>query len=128
MSQPSDSAGPSLWFDTCSDALVGNRRRSMRRAPRLTPAGMRGAWTLEPLPLNDPVPEEWVIPPRQGPLAITQGDLLMVVDDAEVVIEVHPPAAPVAPVIDENFLRLRLPPFSLSTQLSSKRPLRLSAA
>ena len=70
----------------------------MRRAPRLTPDGLHWVWTWEPFLPVDGVPKEWVIPPRHGPLAIPQEDLLMEVDEADLVIDVDPPAVPVVPV------------------------------
>ena len=65
----------------------------MRRAPRLIPAKMHWAWTWEPVPPSAPVREEWVIPPRHGPLALLQEDLLIEVNDVEIVVEVDPSAA-----------------------------------
>ena len=35
------------------------------------------------------VPEEWVIPPRHGPLALPQEELLLGVEDVEVIVEVE---------------------------------------
>ena len=51
---------------------------------------MHWAWTWEPLPPSASVPEEWVIAPRHGPLALPQDDVLLEVDDLEVVVEVDP--------------------------------------
>ena len=81
-------AGPALRFWTGSGALLGDRRRSMRRAPWLTPAGVHWVWSWEPEGPSAPVPEEWLIPPRHGPLALCQAELLLDVVDMEVVVEV----------------------------------------
>ena len=85
---PQAAAGPAVWFGTGSGALLGDCRRSMRRAPRLTPAGIHWVWTWEPQAPSAAVPEEWVIPPRHGPLALPQEELLLEVEDMEVVVEV----------------------------------------
>ena len=61
----------------------------MRRAPRLTPAGVHWVWTWDPPGPSVPVPEEWVIPPRHGPLALPQEELLLEVEDVEVIVEVE---------------------------------------
>ena len=61
----------------------------MRRAPRLTPAGVCWVWTWDPPSPSVPVPEEWVIPPLHGPLALPQEELLVEVEDVEVIVEVE---------------------------------------
>ena len=67
--------------------LVGAPRRSMWRAPRLTRAGIRWVWTWEPPGPGASVPEEWVIPPLHGPLALPQEELLLEVEDVEAMVE-----------------------------------------
>ena len=69
-----------MWFGRGGGTLQGVPRRSMRRAPRLTPAGVRWVWTWGP---------EWVIPPLHGPLALPQEELLLEVEDVEVILEVE---------------------------------------
>ena len=81
-------AGPAMLFGTGGGTLLGVRHRSMRCAPRLTPAGVHWAWTWGPPGPSAPVPEEWVIPSRQGPLAVPQEELHLEVKDLEVVVEV----------------------------------------
>ena len=81
-------ATPALWFGSGGAALPGVPRRSMRRAPRLTPAGVHWVWTWDPPGPSVPVPEEWVIPPRHGPPALPQEKLLLEVEDVEVIVEV----------------------------------------
>ena len=100
---PQAAAGPALWFATGSGALLGDRRRSMRRAPRLTPAGIHWVWTWEPRAPSAPVPEEWVIPPCNGPLAPPQEELLLEVEDMEVVVPgAHPTPGQVVPTAPQN--------------------------
>ena len=82
-------ATPALWFGSGGATLPGVPRRSMRRAPRLTPAGVHWVWTWDPPGPSVPVPEEWVIPPRHGPLALPQEELLLEVEDVEVIVEVE---------------------------------------
>ena len=82
-------ATPALWFGSGGGTLPGVPRRSMRRAPRLTPAGVHWVWTWDPPGPSVPVPEEWVIPPRHGPLALPQEELLLEVEDVEVIVEVE---------------------------------------
>ena len=69
--------------------LQGVPRRSMRRAPRLTPAGVRWVWTWDPPGPSVPMPEEWVIPRRHGPLALPQEELLLDDEEVEVMVEVE---------------------------------------
>ena len=64
-------------------------RRSMRRAPQLTPAGVRRVWTWDPQGPSVPVPEECVIPPLHGLLALPQEEVLLEVEDVEVIVEVE---------------------------------------
>ena len=61
----------------------------MRRAPRLTPAGVHWVWTWDPPGPSVPVPEEWVIPPRHGPPALPQEVSLLEVEDVDVIVEVE---------------------------------------
>ena len=51
-------ATPALCFGSGSATLPGVPRRSMRRAPRLTPAGVHWVWTWDPPGPSVPVPEE----------------------------------------------------------------------
>ena len=60
----------------------------MRRAPRLTRAGVRWVWTWDPPGPSATVPEEWVIPPLHGPLALPQEELIWEVEDVDVIVEV----------------------------------------
>ena len=82
-------ATPALWFGSGCATLPGVPRRSMRRAPRLTPAGVHWVWTWDPPGPRVPVPKEWVIPPRYGPLALPEEELLLGVEDVEVIVEVE---------------------------------------
>ena len=82
-------ASPAQWFGSGGAALPGVPRRSMRRAPRLTPAGVHWEWTWDPPGPSVPVPEEWVIPPRHGPPALPQEESLLEVEDVEVIVEVE---------------------------------------
>ena len=82
-------ATPALWLGSGGATFPGVPRRSMRRAPRLTPAGVHWVWTWDPPGPSVPVPEEWVIPPRHGPLALPHEELLFGVEDVEVSVEVE---------------------------------------
>ena len=82
-------ASPAQWFGSGGAALPGVPRRSMRRAPRLTPAGVHWEWTWDPPGPSVPVPEEWVIPPRHGPPALPQEESLLEVEDVDVIVEVE---------------------------------------
>ena len=82
-------ASPAMWFGSGGATLQGVPRRSMRRAPRLTLAGVRWVWTWDPPGPSVPMPEEWIIPPGHGPLALPQEELLLDVEDVEVIVEVE---------------------------------------